>query len=71
MKSLPSHTTRYFAQEVYRAWIYNGIARPQMFRTVQGVEIKVTVSRAPFPSGCLIEWENGSKFEPARKSWVY
>ena len=71
MKKLPSHTTRYFAEQAYRNVIHRGDSAPKTYKTVQGVEITVMYHEAE--KEMMITWEHKGnicyKREPIRKSW--
>jgi hypothetical protein len=68
---LPSHTTRHFAAEAYKSYIYNGVYQCT-FKTVQGVEIYTLIDTGN--EVVQIQWDNGGKTsyknEPFRKSWL-
>lgn len=42
MTKLPRHTVKYWAEQAYQSWLYNGNNQPRRNTTVQGVAIIVT-----------------------------
>ena len=73
MKTLPSHTTRYFAQQAYWLYITTGKEKPRKYKTTQGVEIEIHYNKDNKEMICLYTL-NGKdlwKAEKIRKNWLY
>lgn len=75
MKKLPSHTTRYFAEQAW--WLFHRLGKkgPWTYKTVQGVSLKVELVSHSRPvmyvMRCTYELDGKVivKNEPVRKSW--
>lgn len=76
MDKLPSHTTRYFAEQAFKLFLMKGIShKPIPFKTVQGVDITATYEDDGGGYRYVaIEWTNSKgvkkfKGESIRKCW--
>jgi len=80
---LPSHTTRYFAEQAYRALMTTGRSEPRQYKTVQGVMIVVSYCQNEMVLDAngnpdrymLVEWQDEkgnwkAKTETVRKAWM-
>lgn len=69
MKTLPAHTTRYFAEQAYFLFFTRGTIKPLKNKTVYGIELTCLYGNGQVTCTYEIAGKQVTKVERVRKSW--